>query len=262
MFAKPLKSMACFPHCCGDAMICKKGRRAFATPAMAEVRRVRDTSPPSRPGSTMPAARPATRPLLLLALTALTTLVAACGGGGGGSGDSAGGGTGGGTDSLCGETARKQWVLNVAREWYLFPDLLPAAVDIGVLRDRGRTARCTDRDGPRAGQGSLLQLPDDEVRRELAPRRRPVRRLRLPLTHRHRQPSLHPRRVRRQPGGGSGTAARRRGRSPSTRAAVSSLFRNRLRMAPPRSPTCLEPLTPASSVACDCCATDRPSTCS
>ena len=69
------------------------------------------------------------RPTLLLAITTLTTLVAACGGGGGGSGGT-GGGTGGGTDSLCGETARKQWVLNVSREWYLFPDLLPATVDI------------------------------------------------------------------------------------------------------------------------------------
>jgi len=77
----------------------------------------------------MPAARLAIRPLLLLALVALTTLVAACGGGGGGSGGSAGGGTGG-TDSLCGEPARKQWVLDVSREWYLFPDLLPTAVDI------------------------------------------------------------------------------------------------------------------------------------
>ena len=77
----------------------------------------------------MPAARPMIRPTLLLAITTLTTLVAACGGGGGGSGGT-GGGTGGGTDSLCGETARKQWVLNVSREWYLFPDLLPATVDI------------------------------------------------------------------------------------------------------------------------------------
>ncbi len=74
----------------------------------------------------MPAARFACRPLLLLALTALITL-AACGGG---SGNSAGGGTGGGLSDPCGETARKQWVLNVTREWYLFPDLLPATVDL------------------------------------------------------------------------------------------------------------------------------------
>lgn len=68
------------------------------------------------------------RPLLLLTLSAGTTLLAACGGGGSGSG--AGAGSGGGTDTLCGETARKQWVLNVTREWYLFPDLLPASTDI------------------------------------------------------------------------------------------------------------------------------------
>lgn len=64
------------------------------------------------------------RPLYLLALSALTTLVAACGGGGGDSG--------GDTANPCGETARKQWVVNVAREWYLFPDLLPASADIAA----------------------------------------------------------------------------------------------------------------------------------
>jgi len=75
----------------------------------------------------MPATRVAMRPLSLLAISALATLLAACGGGSGGG---AGAGTGGGTDGPCGEAARKQWVLNVAREWYLFPDLLPASVDI------------------------------------------------------------------------------------------------------------------------------------
>ena len=68
-------------------------------------------------------------PLSLLALSALTTMLAACGGGSGGG---AGAGTGGGTSNPCGETARKQWVLNVAREWYLFPDLLPASTDIAT----------------------------------------------------------------------------------------------------------------------------------
>ncbi len=66
-------------------------------------------------------------PLTLLALSALMATMAGCGGGGGGN---AGGGTGGGTNDPCGEATRKQWVLNVAREWYLFPDLLPASVDI------------------------------------------------------------------------------------------------------------------------------------
>jgi C-terminal peptidase prc len=73
----------------------------------------------------MPAARSARRPLILMALTALTVL-AACGGGDG----SSGGGTGAGASDPCSETARKQWVLNVTREWYLFPDLLPVAVDL------------------------------------------------------------------------------------------------------------------------------------
>jgi len=74
----------------------------------------------------MPATRAVMRPLFLLALSAVATLFAACGGGSGG-GTSAG--TGGGTSNPCGETARKQWVVAVAREWYLFPDLLPASVD-------------------------------------------------------------------------------------------------------------------------------------
>ena len=65
------------------------------------------------------------RPLTLVALSALMTLMAGCGGGGGG-------GTGSGTDGPCGEATRKQWVLNVAREWYLFPDLLPASTDIAA----------------------------------------------------------------------------------------------------------------------------------
>jgi carboxyl-terminal processing protease len=58
--------------------------------------------------------------------TALLTLLAGCGGGGGGSGD----GDGDGGTGACGETARKQWVLNVARDWYLFPETLPASIDL------------------------------------------------------------------------------------------------------------------------------------
>ena len=65
------------------------------------------------------------RALTLVALSALMTLMAGCGGGGGG-------GTGSATDGPCGESTRKQWVLNVAREWYLFPDLLPASTDIAA----------------------------------------------------------------------------------------------------------------------------------
>ncbi len=77
----------------------------------------------------MAAPRIAMHPLSLLALSALTTLLAACGGGSGGG---AGTGGGGSASNPCSETARKQWVLNVAREWYLFPDLLPATVDVAA----------------------------------------------------------------------------------------------------------------------------------
>ncbi len=98
----------------------------------------------------MTTARMSPRPHILLACTALTTLLAACGGGGS---DGGGGGGGGGGVSLCGETARKQWVLNVTREWYLFPDLLPASVDIAsyataedLLNDLTATARAQGKD--------------------------------------------------------------------------------------------------------------------
>jgi len=66
----------------------------------------------------------------LVALASLTTLLAACGGGGD---SSSAGGTGGGTGATggtCSETARKQWVLDVTREWYLFPETLPATVNL------------------------------------------------------------------------------------------------------------------------------------
>jgi len=61
-----------------------------------------------------------TRPLLILA-TALLTLTA-CGGGGGG-GFVPGGGT-------CSVQREKEFVLDVARDWYLFPELLPAQVNL------------------------------------------------------------------------------------------------------------------------------------
>jgi C-terminal processing protease CtpA/Prc len=67
----------------------------------------------------------------LLVLAALTTLLAACGGGGS-DGDGSGGTGGGGTGNACGETARKQWVLDATREWYLFPETLPATVDVAA----------------------------------------------------------------------------------------------------------------------------------
>lgn len=66
---------------------------------------------------------PALARLALLATSALATLLSGCGGGGGN-----GGGSG---NDPCGESARKRWVLDVAREWYLFPETLPASVTLG-----------------------------------------------------------------------------------------------------------------------------------
>jgi carboxyl-terminal processing protease len=71
--------------------------------------------------------RPLGRARLVLASCALTLLVACGGGGGSGGSDAGGGGSGAGT---CSESARKQWVLDVSREWYLFPELLPGSVNL------------------------------------------------------------------------------------------------------------------------------------
>ncbi|MBP9591293.1 MAG: hypothetical protein KBE42_04455, partial [Steroidobacteraceae bacterium] len=61
--------------------------------------------------------------VFMTALIAAVTILGGCGG-------SSGGGRGGGDSSAaCGETARKQFVLDATREWYLFPDLLPATVN-------------------------------------------------------------------------------------------------------------------------------------
>jgi hypothetical protein len=61
-------------------------------------------------------------PLFVALLGAVLALAAGCDGGGSGDGDA-------GRVGSCSETARKQFVVNVTREWYLFPDLLPATVN-------------------------------------------------------------------------------------------------------------------------------------
>jgi C-terminal processing protease CtpA/Prc len=66
------------------------------------------------------------------ALGAVAALLAACSGGsesGGGGGGVDGGGFG---NAGCGQAARKQWVLDVTRDWYLFPELLPTSVDLNA----------------------------------------------------------------------------------------------------------------------------------
>jgi C-terminal processing protease CtpA/Prc len=60
----------------------------------------------------------------LAALCAAVTLAAGCGGGGGGSKG------GGSVVAPCSETARKDFVYGVTQDWYLFPELLPASVNL------------------------------------------------------------------------------------------------------------------------------------
>ena len=66
-----------------------------------------------------------------LAASALLVLLAGCDGGSSSSGSTGGTGGGGGGTTACAETVRKQFVLDAAREWYLFDTLLPTAVDPG-----------------------------------------------------------------------------------------------------------------------------------
>lgn len=86
------------------------------------------------------------RPLLSTAAAALVSVVlAACGGGGSGSGLSAGG--------PCSVTNQKQFVLDAAREWYFFLELLPTSFSIAnfataaeVLDALTATARAQGKD--------------------------------------------------------------------------------------------------------------------
>jgi C-terminal processing protease CtpA/Prc len=71
------------------------------------------------------------RPLTALVCVPLTLLGACSGGGNGGSG----GGSGDGSTAACTESERKQFTLDVARQWYLFPELLPTAVDLTQFED-------------------------------------------------------------------------------------------------------------------------------
>lgn len=57
---------------------------------------------------------------------ACCALLVACGGGGGGGGG-----------DFCSATDRKNFVLDASREWYLFPELLPATVNVDDYPDAG-----------------------------------------------------------------------------------------------------------------------------
>jgi len=61
----------------------------------------------------------------------LAMLLSACGGGGGGGGSAGGGGGGGGgsTGATCSLLDRQTWAAAQLREWYLFPETLPASLD-------------------------------------------------------------------------------------------------------------------------------------
>ncbi|MBV9883020.1 MAG: peptidase S41 [Sphingomonadaceae bacterium] len=65
------------------------------------------------------------------ALLGLVALLAGCGGGGGGGGTTASTGTAAGTStgSTCSLRDRQNWALAELREWYLFPETLPASLD-------------------------------------------------------------------------------------------------------------------------------------
>lgn len=67
----------------------------------------------------------ALRAFCVTGTTFLAALAAGCGGGGGG-----GSGFNPPANATCSLVARKQWVLDNFREWYLFPETLPAAVNL------------------------------------------------------------------------------------------------------------------------------------
>ncbi len=99
---------------------------------------------------------------LSVAAASLAALIASCGGGSGGSAL-----TGGGN---CSATREKDFVLDAAREWYLFPELLPASISASdyptaeeLLDALTATARAQGRDRyfsyltTRAADSSILQ---------------------------------------------------------------------------------------------------------
>ncbi len=79
--------------------------------------------------------RPPLNPLTAVVCLTLTLLGACSSGGSGGSGSGNGTGGGSGAPDACTETARKQFTLDVARQWYLFPELLPTAVNLAEFED-------------------------------------------------------------------------------------------------------------------------------
>src|SRR4051812_32642179 len=63
------------------------------------------------------------------ALLGLVALLSGCGGGGGGSGQTATQTTPASSGTTCSLRDRQDWALAQLREWYLFPETLPASLD-------------------------------------------------------------------------------------------------------------------------------------
>ena len=148
----------------------------------------------------------ATRRFVSCALSALLVSIAGCGGGGG---------SAGGDERHLGRLRRtRSQAVRAGRGPPVVPVPRVAARHRRRRRipDRRGPARSPDRDRARAAQGSVLQLPDDAQRGELAARRRTVHRLRVPHAHRSGQPPVRHRGLRVEPGRGRGTAAWRRDR--------------------------------------------------
>ena len=108
------------------------------------------------------------------------------------------------TSPLPAANRKKDWVLGRHPRVVPVPRDPASVRQPGLVRDGRGTARRTDGHCTRPGQGPLLQLPDHEIGRGFAARRGTVHRLRLPQPHRQRQPAVHPRRVRGEPGGEAG----------------------------------------------------------
>ena len=90
--------------------------------------------------------------ILASAAAIVCTLMAACGGGDGG-----GGMVGG---SACSEARERRFVLDTAREWYLFRELLPDGVDADQFATAADLLDALTADARAAGQGPVLQLRD------------------------------------------------------------------------------------------------------
>ncbi len=92
--------------------------------------------------------------ILASAAAIACTLTAACGGGGG----EGGGGMAGG--SACSEARQRRFVLDTAREWYLFRELLPDGVDADQYATAADLLDALTANARAQRHGPVLQLRD------------------------------------------------------------------------------------------------------